>query len=122
MINLLEGNAERFKALGHPVRLGIVRLLVQGHPDGTPVGAIQAAILPGSLTGRIRLCTKARSAADVGRAATNSSLPLRAIAVTCPPRRVMSALAVPAEFSCGTCAKLPCGRSTPIKTIAGICP
>ena len=44
MINLLEGNAERFKALGHPVRLGILRLIVQGHQNGTPVGEIQGAI------------------------------------------------------------------------------
>ena len=44
MINLLEGNAERFKALGHPVRLGILRLIVQGHQNGTPVGEIQGIL------------------------------------------------------------------------------
>ena len=44
MAPLLDQNAERFKALGHPVRLGILRLVVQGHPEGTPAGAIQAAI------------------------------------------------------------------------------
>jgi DNA-binding transcriptional ArsR family regulator len=44
MSNLLEGHAERFKALGHPVRLGILRLIVQGHQNGTPVGEIQGRI------------------------------------------------------------------------------
>lgn len=34
-------NAERFKALGHPVRLSILRFVVQGHQGGTPAGVIQ---------------------------------------------------------------------------------
>jgi ArsR family transcriptional regulator len=41
MATLLEQNAERMKALGHPVRLAIVRLIVQGHQEGTPAGEIQ---------------------------------------------------------------------------------
>jgi len=36
--------AERFKALGHPLRLAILRLVVQGHEDGTPAGEIQAEV------------------------------------------------------------------------------
>jgi DNA-binding transcriptional ArsR family regulator len=41
MATLLEQNAARMKALGHPVRLAIVRLIVQGHQEGTPAGEIQ---------------------------------------------------------------------------------
>lgn len=41
MTTLLEQNAERMKALGHPVRLAILRLVVQGRPEGTAAGAIQ---------------------------------------------------------------------------------
>jgi len=49
MDDLLEGHSERFKALGHPVRLGILRLIVQGRQNGTPVGAIQGVLgIPGS--------------------------------------------------------------------------
>jgi DNA-binding transcriptional ArsR family regulator len=39
--NLVQENAERFKALGHPLRLSILRLIVQGPEDGTPAGEIQ---------------------------------------------------------------------------------
>ena len=44
MTPLLDPNADRFKALGHPVRLAILRQIVQGHPEGTPAGEIQAAV------------------------------------------------------------------------------
>ena len=44
MTTLLDQNADRFKALGHPVRLAILCLIVQGHPDGTPAGVIQEAV------------------------------------------------------------------------------
>lgn len=44
MASLLERNAECFKALGHPVRLAILRLIVQGYQEGTPAGAIQESI------------------------------------------------------------------------------
>ena len=44
MTPLLDQNADRFKALGHPVRLAILRLVVQGHQEGTPAGEIQAAV------------------------------------------------------------------------------
>ncbi len=40
---------QRLKALGHPARLSIVRLVVQGPVEGTPAGEIQAQLgLPGS--------------------------------------------------------------------------
>ena len=44
MTPLLAQNSDRFKALGHPVRLAILRLIVQGHQEGTPAGEIQTAI------------------------------------------------------------------------------
>lgn len=40
---------QRLKALGHPARLSIVRLVVQGPMEGTPAGEIQARLaIPGS--------------------------------------------------------------------------
>lgn len=39
--DLLEQNAERCKALGHPLRLAILRLIVQGPEAGMAAGAIQ---------------------------------------------------------------------------------
>jgi DNA-binding transcriptional ArsR family regulator len=46
---LLDQQASRLKALGHPARLGILRLVVQGPREGTPVGEIQAGLgIPGS--------------------------------------------------------------------------
>lgn len=44
MTTLLDQNADRFKALGHPVRLAILRLIVQGRQEGTPAGEIQEAV------------------------------------------------------------------------------
>jgi len=44
MTSLLDQNSDRFKALGHPVRLAILRLIVQGNPEGTPAGEVQAAV------------------------------------------------------------------------------
>ena len=40
----LERHAEQLGALGHPVRLSIVRYVVQGGMDGTPAGEIQAKL------------------------------------------------------------------------------
>lgn len=37
----LEQRAEQLAALGHPIRLTILRLVVQGGPDGTAAGDIQ---------------------------------------------------------------------------------
>jgi len=40
---------QRLKALGHPARLSIVRLVVQGPVEGTPAGEIQTHLaMPGS--------------------------------------------------------------------------
>ena len=38
---LLELMSQRLKALGHPARLAILRLVVQGPVEGTPAGEIQ---------------------------------------------------------------------------------
>ena len=46
---LLKEMAQCLKALGHPARLSIVRLVVQGPVEGTPAGEIQTRLgLPGS--------------------------------------------------------------------------
>ncbi|MDP1832158.1 MAG: metalloregulator ArsR/SmtB family transcription factor [Geothrix sp.] len=46
---LLRLMTQRLKALGHPARLSIVRLVVQGPMEGTPAGEIQARLaMPGS--------------------------------------------------------------------------
>jgi ArsR family transcriptional regulator, arsenate/arsenite/antimonite-responsive transcriptional repressor len=42
--NKLERHAEQLGALGHPVRLSIIRYVVQGPPDGTAAGEIQAKL------------------------------------------------------------------------------
>jgi DNA-binding transcriptional ArsR family regulator len=45
----LERHAEQLGALGHPVRLAILRFVVQAGQDGAPAGAIQAHVdLPAS--------------------------------------------------------------------------
>jgi DNA-binding transcriptional ArsR family regulator len=45
----LERHAQQLSALGHPVRLAIVRFVVQGGPDGTNAGDIQNQVdLPAS--------------------------------------------------------------------------
>lgn len=44
MASKLEHHAEQLAALGSPVRVGILRLLVQGDPSGTPVGEIQSKL------------------------------------------------------------------------------
>jgi ArsR family transcriptional regulator, arsenate/arsenite/antimonite-responsive transcriptional repressor len=40
----LERHAEQLHALGHPVRLSIIRILVQGGPAGTAAGDIQSRL------------------------------------------------------------------------------
>ena len=40
----LDLQASRLKSLGHPARLAILRLVVQGPVEGTPVGAIQEGL------------------------------------------------------------------------------
>ena len=45
----LDLHAEQLSALGHPARLAIVRFIVQGDPQGTAAGEIQAHVdLPAS--------------------------------------------------------------------------
>jgi len=45
----LEHHAEQLSALGHPVRLKVLRFVVQGGPEGTSAGDIQAHVdLPAS--------------------------------------------------------------------------
>jgi DNA-binding transcriptional ArsR family regulator len=49
VVALLEKHAGQLSALGHPARLRILRFVVQGDPDGTAVGDIQAHVdVPGS--------------------------------------------------------------------------
>src|SRR5512133_4270127 len=44
MTGRVEQAAERLKALGHPVRLAILRCLVQGPKAGTPAGELQSRL------------------------------------------------------------------------------
>ncbi len=44
MVTKLERHAEQFGALGHPVRLSILRYVVQGGDGGTPAGELQAKL------------------------------------------------------------------------------
>ncbi len=44
MIPEVSAHASQLAALGHPVRLTILRLVVQGDPAGTAVGTIQSAV------------------------------------------------------------------------------
>ena len=49
MTTKLERHAQQLSALGHPVRLSIVRFVVQGGPDGSTAGDIQSHVdLPAS--------------------------------------------------------------------------
>ena len=40
----LQRHADQFDALGSPIRLAILRQVVQGAPEGTPVGDVQARL------------------------------------------------------------------------------
>ncbi len=42
MASEVEIHAEQLGALGNPIRLGILRFVVQGKEEGTPAGEIQA--------------------------------------------------------------------------------
>lgn len=44
MTKVLEQNAARLAALGHPVRLAILRAVVKGPEAGTPAGELQAKV------------------------------------------------------------------------------
>ena len=71
MTTSLDQNADRFKALGHPVRLAILRLVVQGHQEGTPAGEIQAAVgIPGSTLSHHLACLAETNLVQVEREGT----------------------------------------------------
>ena len=44
MPSKLDRHAEQLSALGHPVRLAILRFVVQGGGEGTPAGEIQSHV------------------------------------------------------------------------------
>ena len=72
MVDLLESNSYRFKALGHPTRLQILRLIVQGAVNGTPVGEILSAIgIPGSTLSHHLSCLADAKLVLVERAGTS---------------------------------------------------
>lgn len=49
MTSKLDRHAEQLSALGHPIRLAILRFVVQGGDGGTPAGEVQAHVeLPAS--------------------------------------------------------------------------
>lgn len=49
MVSKIERHAEQLSALGHPVRLAILRYVVQGEAGGTAAGDIQSHVeLPAS--------------------------------------------------------------------------
>jgi DNA-binding transcriptional ArsR family regulator len=62
MAKRLEQNAARLKALGHPVRLSILRFVVQGPEAGTPAGELQERLgIPAStLSHHLATLTEAR--------------------------------------------------------------
>ncbi len=67
----LEGNAERFKALGHPIRLSILRLVVQGPEIGTPAGEIQDQVgIPASTLSHHLACLLETELVQVAREGT----------------------------------------------------
>jgi ArsR family transcriptional regulator, arsenate/arsenite/antimonite-responsive transcriptional repressor len=71
MTALLELNAERFKAMGHPVRLSILRLVVQGHETGTPAGEIQERLgIPASTLSHHLACLAETGLVQVEREGT----------------------------------------------------
>ncbi len=67
----LEENADRFKALGHSVRLSILRVIVQGPEAGTPAGAIQEAVgIPASTLSHHLSCLADTGLVEVAREGT----------------------------------------------------
>ena len=71
MPDLVEQNAHRFMALGNPIRLAILRLLVQGHESGTPAGAIQERIgIPASSLSHHLACLAETGLVSVAREGT----------------------------------------------------
>lgn len=69
--NLVDENAERFKALGHPIRLSILRLVVQGPEAGTPAGEIQEHVgIPASTLSHHLSCLAETQLVQVEREGT----------------------------------------------------
>jgi DNA-binding transcriptional ArsR family regulator len=67
----IEAHAARFKALGHPARLSILRQLVQGKEEGTPVGEIlQVLGIPASTLSHHLAALSAADLVQVERRAT----------------------------------------------------
>ncbi|MBP1626075.1 MAG: Transcriptional regulator, ArsR family protein [Holophagaceae bacterium] len=67
----IEQNAERFKALGHPLRLFILRLVVQGPEGGTPAGEIQERVgIPASTLSHHLACLASTQLLRVEREGT----------------------------------------------------
>ena len=50
MTSKVDLHAEQLSALGHPVRLRVLRFVVQGGPDGTAAGDIQSHVDPPAST------------------------------------------------------------------------
>ena len=64
-------NADRFKALGHPLRLSILRLIVQGPEEGTPAGEIQTQVgIPASTLSHHLSCLAETELVQVEREGT----------------------------------------------------
>jgi len=69
--NLVQESAERLKALGHPIRLSILRLIVQGPEDGTPAGEIQEQVgIPASTLSHHLSCLAEAQLVQVEREGT----------------------------------------------------
>lgn len=69
--NPLEQHAERLKALGHPLRLAILRLVVQGPEAGTPAGEIQDQVnIPASTLSHHLACLSSAALVQVTREGT----------------------------------------------------
>lgn len=70
-VDAVEINAERLKALGHPLRLSTLRLIVQGPEAGTPAGEIQEAVgIPASTLSHHLACLSEASLVQVEREGT----------------------------------------------------
>lgn len=72
MSEVLTVHAERLKALGHPLRLAILRHVVQGPEAGTPAGEIQAHVgIPASTLSHHLACLAESGLLAVAREGTS---------------------------------------------------
>lgn len=68
---LVNENSDRLKALGHPIRLAILRLIIQGPEEGTPAGEIQAWVgIPASTLSHHLSCLAGAQLVQVEREGT----------------------------------------------------